>query len=79
MEVTITHLEQMRLSAEGLSDPGSLMWSQEITHEKAHNLLQKELYRYKQVCLLKCDFAIIHYSNFSAVFYVSAGMNIKLY
>ncbi|XP_037795308.1 selenoprotein N-like [Penaeus monodon] len=58
MEVTITHLEQMRLSAEGLSDPGSLMWSQEITYEKAHNLLQKELYRYKQV----------EYHNFTKAF-----------
>lgn len=50
MEVTITHLKQMRLSAEGSLDPESLAWSQEITHKQAHDLLQKELYRYKQVC-----------------------------
>lgn len=58
MEVTITRLEQMQLSAEGLLDPGSLVWSQEITHEKAHDLLEKELYRYKQV----------EYHNFTKAF-----------
>lgn len=58
MEVTITRLEQMQLSAEGLLDPGSLVWSQEITHEKAHDLLEKELYRYKQVGSLKCNFVL---------------------
>ncbi|XP_069977343.1 selenoprotein N isoform X2 [Penaeus vannamei] len=58
MEVTITRLEQMQLSAEGLLDPGSLLWSQEIAHEKAHDLLEKELYRYKQV----------EYHNFTKAF-----------
>ncbi|XP_063609932.1 selenoprotein N-like [Penaeus indicus] len=59
MEVTITHLKQMQLSAEGLSDPESLVWSQEITYEKAHDLLQKEFYRYKQV----------EYHNFTKAFF----------
>ncbi|XP_042877521.1 selenoprotein N-like isoform X2 [Penaeus japonicus] len=58
MEVTITHLKQMRLSAEGSLDPESLAWSQEITHKQAHDLLQKELYRYKQV----------EYHNFTEAF-----------
>ena len=52
MEVTITHLPNMRITSMFSSPiPG---WTEEIPEKEALSLLEKRMYRFMEVCMCCC-------------------------
>lgn len=62
MEVTITFLPEMSLEVED-TDSGVITWLDEISQSKALDLLEKELYKYKQVDYLNFSEAYLKGSS----------------